>query len=346
MFGSLILIALGVVGCTSGGSNAGKPKVAIVTNCTDPFWDICQAGAMKGAADFDVDVTFKQPAQGTVDAQMKIVDDMLKLGIQGLAVSVINPKEQTPKLKVIAQDLPQSNFITMDNDAVDSGRLCYVGVDNYEAGKEAGRMVKRARPNGGTVALFIGNTDSANAQARTAGVLSELADRDVRADVAAGKYEDKYGKYTFHRKQPITDDMKQDKALSNAADTLEQLQGTPDVCMVGLYAYNPAKILEAARKKSLVGKIKIVAFDEDLTTLDGIDKGEIEGSVSQDPYNYGYDSVRWLAHVIRNKPKSELPQKGTPYSIITRDGQTPNIPGIKNRKAADYLKTINEAIKK
>jgi ribose transport system substrate-binding protein len=348
-----LLSLLGIIGvagllgvlpaCGSGSTRTGKAKVAIVTNCTDPFWDICQAGAVKGAADFDLDVTFKQPEQGTVDIQMKVVDDLIKLGIRGLAVSVINPKEQTAKLKAIAQDLPLNNFLTMDNDAPQSGRLCYVGVDNFEAGKEAGRMAKRALPNGGTLALFIGSTDSDNGINRVAGVLSELAGRDVRAEVAAGKYEEKYGNFTLHRKQPITDDLKQDKAAANAGDTLEQLKNTPNVVFVGLYAYNPAKILEAARTKGMVGKIKIVGFDEDLATLDGIDKGEIEGSVSQDPYNYGYETVKWLKHVIDGKDKGQLPQKPTPYSIITRDGKTPELPGIKNRKASEYAQVIRNA---
>ncbi|MEO2089905.1 MAG: hypothetical protein ABGY75_10465, partial [Gemmataceae bacterium] len=109
------LLAL-VPACGSGGSGGrgGKAKVAIVTNCTDPFWDICQAGAAKVATEFDLDVTFKQPEQGTVDYQMKMVDDLVRLGIKGLAVSVINPKEQTPELKALARDLPRNAAITMD----------------------------------------------------------------------------------------------------------------------------------------------------------------------------------------------------------------------------------------
>lgn len=353
-----VVLAAGVLAmipaCGGGGGKAGKAKVAIVTNCTDPFWDICQAGALKGGKDFDVDVTFKQPEQGTVDVQMKTVDDLLKLGVKGLAVSVINPAEQTPRLKTIAQDLPANNFLTMDNDAPDSGRLCYVGVDNYEAGKEVGRMVKEALPQGGTVALFIGTTDSDNAKKRVAGVLSELDGKDVRADVAKGVYQEKYGSFTLHRKQPITDDLKQDRAAANAGDTLEQLKGVANVCFVGLYAYNPAKILEAARTKGMVDKIKIVGFDEDLVTLDGIAKGEIVGSVSQDPYNYGYETVKWLRHVIDGKDKKELPQMPTAFSVVTKDGgaalkRPVTVAGatkeieVKQRKAAEYAQLVRDA---
>ena len=349
-----VLAAIPACGGGGGTGGGGKVKVAIVTNCTDPFWDICQAGAIKGGKDFDLDVAFKQPEQGTVDVQMKTVDDLLKLGVKGMAVSVINPKEQTPRLKTIAQDLPANNFLTMDNDAPDSGRLCYVGVDNYEAGKEVGRMVKEALPDGGIVALFIGTTDSDNAVKRVAGVLSELEGKDVRADVAKGQYQDKYGKFTLHRKQPITDDLKQERAAANAGDTLEQLKGTPNVCFVGLYSYNPAKIVEAARTKGVVDKIKIVGFDEDVVTLDAIAKGEIVGSVSQDPYNYGYETVKWMRHVIDGKDKKQLPQDPTPFSIVTKDGggavkRTVSVNGtakeieVKQRKASEYVQLVRDA---
>ncbi len=331
-----------------GGNSGGKPQVAIVTNCADPFWDICQAGAMKAGDEFGVEVIFKQPIQLSVDEQTKTVDDVVRLGLKGLAVSVVNPAEQTPKLKAVAADLPNGNFITIDNDADKTGRLCYVGVDNFEAGKEAGKMVKHALPNGGTIGLFIGGTDSANAVARIAGVLTELGGADVRADVKAGKYQDKYGNYTLHAKAPVTDEGKKDKAEQNAGAFMDEYATKPNVCFVGLYAYNPAKALEQARKKGLVGKVQIVGFDEDLVTLEGIQKGEIVGSVSQDPYGYGYETVKWLKHVIDGKDKKELPQTATKYSVVTPDGKAfaNTTPGIAAKKAEDYYKVVADAIKK
>lgn len=320
-----------------------RPKVAVVTNCTDPFWDICEAGAKAAAAEHGVDVVFRQPAALDVNVQNEIIETVLKTGVKGIAVSVINPKEQTPDLKRVAGEV---NLLTMDNDADQSGRLCYVGVDNYECGKGVGRLVKRALPAGGTVALFIGTTTSANAQDRVAGVLDELDGKDNRADVRAGKFKEKYGSFTLHRREPITDETKRDKALANASDALEQLKNTPNVCLVGLYAYNPACILEAVRSKQLVGKVKVVGFDEDFVTLDGVDKGEIEGTVVQDPYNYGYESVKWLAHLAKGGDKGQLPTKATAYRVVTKDGDAAKLPGVgvPVYKASEYAQKIRQAL--
>jgi ribose transport system substrate-binding protein len=356
-----VLASLGfLTGCGDGEKSAGtkpastptpaptsnRPKVGIVTNCTHEFWSICEAGAKKGEQEFGVEVIFKQPPNNTVPDQMEIVNALLKQDVKGLAVSVINPQEQTRDLKRIGG---QVSLITMDNDAVDTGRLCYIGIENYSAGKAVGRMMKKALPNGGTVALFIGNTTSANAKDRVAGVLDELSGTDNRKAIADGKFQAAYGKYTLYKGKIFEDETKEDVAQNNAKDVLEQLKDTPNVGLIGLYAYNPKAILAAARSKQLVGKVKIVGFDEDVVTLDGVAKGEIEGTVVQDPFNYGYESVKWLALLAKGGDKSQLPKTPTPYSVIVKeakDGETESLGGVTYSiyAAAAYQKKLKDAI--
>jgi len=80
-------------------------------------------------------------------------------------------------------------------------------------------------------------------------------------------------------------------------------------CMVGLFAYNAPMCLEAIKGAGKVGKIKIVSFDEQDATLQGIKDGAVHGTVSQQPYQYGRHSVRILAALAR-KDESVLPPKG------------------------------------
>lgn len=332
-----------------GSKNSGKPKIAVVTNCTDPFWDLCEAGAKKAAQDFDVELLFRQPERMAAEVQKPIIDAWVNQGVSGIAVSVIDPKGQTEDLTLVAKKVP---LVTMDNDAPDTGRLCYIGVDNKKAGRAVGRLVKKVLPNGGTIALLIGSTSSENGQKRPAGVLEELATREAsgkpgthpqRPEIS-GKW---YGKYFLVDGEPKTDDGLKERAVTNARDMLNRIEGVPDVCLVGLYAYNPPAILEAVRAKSLVGKVKIVGFDENLETLKSIAGGEIEGTVVQDPYNYGYKSVEILAAEARGDSSKRV--KGSmPYQVITRDGgpdQDINGLHIKFPKAADYEQTVRDQYK-
>lgn len=332
-----------------GKKESGKPKIAVVTNCTDPFWDLAEAGAQKAAQDFDVEVTFRQPERMAAEVQKPIIDAWVSQGFNGIAVSVIDPKGQAEDLRLVAKKVP---LVTMDNDAPDTGRICYVGVDNKEAGRAVGRLVKKVLPNGGTVALFIGSTTSANGQARPAGVLEELATPE--ANGTPGKHPQRpelsgkfYGKYFLVDGEPKTDDGVKEKAIGNAQTVLSRVDGVPDLCMVGLYAYNPPAILEAVRAKSLVGRVKIVGFDENPETLKAIAAGDIEGTVVQDPYNYGYKSVEVLAAEARGD-KSKRVSGSAPYQVITKGGgpeQDINGLHIRFPKAADYLVTMRDQLK-
>ena len=63
-----------------------------------------------------------------------------------MAVSVINPKGQNAHLKEVAAKMP---LLTQDNDAPNSGRVCYLGTNNYAAGRAVGQLVREVLPDGG-----------------------------------------------------------------------------------------------------------------------------------------------------------------------------------------------------
>ena len=328
------LILAAVPAC--GSSTPGRPKIGVVTNIVADFWSIAEAGASKAGKDFDAEVLFRQPTKGTVSEQTRILEDFLQVGVSGIAVSVLNPEEQTPDLKRIASRVP---LLAMDNDAENSDRICYVGTDNYAAGKAVGRMVKAALPDGGTVVLFVGKTGPINARLRVQGVIDELAgQKDAQGP--------KLGKYTYYNGAPYTDGGKPTTAQENAKDVLDKLGDTPNVCAVGLWAYNAPAVLEAAKAKGLAGKVKIIAFDEDDATLAGIADGTIEGTVVQDPFQFGYKSVEILAAEARGDA-SKRAETVIPYRLVTRDGgETTTIDGVEvvNLKVEVFRKQLADTL--
>jgi ribose transport system substrate-binding protein len=110
---------------------------------------------------------------------------------------------------------------------------------------------------------------------------------------------EQYGKYILHAIK--YDGVDKGKAKDNAADVLTQLTGEANVCMIGLWAYNPPAILMAAREAGRVGQVKIVAFDEDDATLLAIQEGSIHATVVQQPFKFGYESVRVLSEMGAKK---------------------------------------------
>jgi len=270
---------------TGGGSTAGgKHKLAFVTNNASDFWTIARKGTEKAAKEIpDIDVEFRITSDGTAAEQQRVVDDLLAKGVNGIAISPVDPANQSPMLNRAAS---QALVVTQDSDAPSSNRTCYIGTDNVEAGRQAGRLVKEAIPNGGKIMVFVGVLDAENAKQRYAGLKEALAGSNISiVDVR-------------------TDNTDRVRAKSNAADTLVNV---PDIAgMVGLWSYNGPAILSAVKEANKADKVKIVAFDEEDETLSGIKEGAIYATVVQQPFEFGYQSMALMAKIL-NGDKSGVP---------------------------------------
>jgi len=142
------------------GGPADAPKLAFVTNGVASFWVIAEKGAMDAGAATGAAVSVLMPAGGVVD-QKRMLEDTVARGVDGVAVSPIDPDNQTDLLDMVAS---RTNLITHDSDAPGSQRLCYIGMDNYTAGRMCGQLVKEALPDGGEVFIFIGRLEQDNAK--------------------------------------------------------------------------------------------------------------------------------------------------------------------------------------
>jgi len=277
----------------------GGKKLAFVTNNASDFWTIARKGCEKADAELpDVTVEFRIPADGTAAEQKRIVDDLLAKGIDGIAISPVDPVNQTQLINEVAK---QTIVFTQDSDAPNSDRSCYVGTDNVAAGRQAGGLIKEALPQGGKIMVFVGKQDARNAQERLKGIKEALEGSNVQIiDVR-------------------TDDTDRVRAKSNVADTLVRY---PEVVgLVGLWSYNGPAILNAVRDAGKINQIKIICFDEEDETLAGVKAGAIYGTVVQQPYEFGYQAMKMLAQVISGD-KSQIPankQKFVETQVIKQD---------------------------
>src|ERR1044072_3596998 len=284
---------------TTGGAAGTKHKLAFVTNNASDFWIIARKGTEKAAKEIPgIEVEFRIPSDGTAAEQQRVVDDLLAKGIQGIAISPVDPANQTPMLNRAAS---QTLVVTQDSDAPNSNRVCYIGTDNVEAGRQAGQLVKEALPNGGKIMVFVGAVDAAHAQQRCPGLKEALAGSNISIiDVR-------------------TDNTDRVRAKSNASDTLVN---NPDIAgMVGLWSYNGPGSMPAVREANKLDKVKIIAFDEEDETLNGIKNGAIYATVVQQPFEFGFRSMELMSKII-NGDKSGIPaskQIFVPTKAIKKD---------------------------
>jgi ribose transport system substrate-binding protein len=268
-------------------AQAKKVKLAFVTNNAADFWTICRAGCMKAAEENpDIDVDFQMLGDPSAGGQKRVVDDLLARGIDGMAISPVDPSNETPMLNDAAQQIV---VFCSDSDAPNSQRACYIGTNNEDAGKQAGGLIKEALPSGGKIMLFVGKLDAQNAKDRIAGIREALEGSNVQIlDIR-------------------TDDTDAVRAKANAQDTLVKY---PDIsALIGLWSYNGPAILGAVRDAGKAGQVKIVCFDSDAETLAGIKSGDIYATVVQQPFEFGRLSMLNLAKVINGDSSVVPPTK-------------------------------------
>lgn len=300
---AVALFAGGITGCSKegGGGEETSASYAFLTTGVASFWDIAKSGAETAGEELGVDVSVLMP--GNPVEQKQMVEDLVIRGVDGIAISPIDPDNQ---IGMINEAAKATNLITADSDAPGSDRLLYIGVDNYEAGRMCGALVKEALPDGGKIMIFIGRLEQDNAKRRRQGVIDEILDRSndpTRFDPPSEVL--KNDKYEILG--TLTDQFDRVRGKQNMDDTLT---AHPDLgCAVGLFAFNPPLILESLKSAGKLGEVQVVGFDEADETLQGIIDGHVHGTVVQNPFAYGKRSIE-LLHALKQGDRSVIPEGG------------------------------------
>jgi len=288
-------VALGAIGV---GAQDKKTLVFVVNGASD-FWKLAEAGVKKAQGELpNYNLEFKYPEQAAAAVQQRVMEDLVAAGVSAIMVSAVDPKNQIEGLDKIGS---QVALFTTDSDAPQSNRVAYIGSSNTALGRDAGKLMLEALPDGGKCVGFVGLLGADNAVERINGVKEVIAGSGVELVDVRG------------------DEIDQTRAKRNVEDTLAAM---PDVaCLVGFYSYNTPRIYEALKDAGKLGEIKVIGFDEDPITLGGVREGTIVGTVVQQPFEWGYQGMKLMAAYLEGDT-SGIPEDKliiVPGKVITQD---------------------------
>jgi ribose transport system substrate-binding protein len=308
-----VLLALGMAallqGCDQGNQPAPsaspaspkKLRLGFVTNNANDYWSIVRVGCDLAVSQLgDVDLVFRTPLERTAAAQQEIVKQMIADGIDGIAISPIDPEKQTEFLDSISTNIL---LVCADSDAPKSRRACYIGTDNVAAGKQAAELLKAALPAGGKIVLLVGYPTAENMSQRIEGIKDGLADTTIQIV------------------DTLADESNVPLAEKNGETALAKY---PDLAgMAGLNSYSGPAILQAVRSAGKIGQVKIICFDEESDTLAGIAAGDIYGTVGQKPFGIGRETIVWMYDYLRgDKAQAPTGKVFIPTRVVTKDNVT------------------------
>ena len=251
-------------------------------------------GGMQDAAKLlgaDIKTELRGPATWDASQEARAIEQLIAKGVKGIIVTAGDATTLNPAIdKAMARGIP---VITFDSDAPDSKRLCFAGTNNYEAGKVAGKSMVEWLNGEGEVGIstFPGPNHLVE---RIRGFKDGLAGSKVKV-VATCNDEGKV-------------------AAAESAITA-MLQAHPEIDAVFAAHGNPGPGAVAAVKNvGKEGKIQIMGFDFGMPVVEGIDKGQIRGTVGQNPYLMGYVGMM-MAWAANQKTRVDGPH--APPSINT-----------------------------
>lgn len=291
-FGACMLVLLVLMaGLLNGCSRQGEIRTVqeeqigvalIVKDRSGEFWKTVKMGAEAAAKEFGVNLMF-DGTEGGADAagQAALVDKYVAYG----AKAVVLASEDYVKLAeaVEAADRKGVPVVTIESE-VDSPKVrSFIGIDNYEAGRQAARKMREVAGAKGSFVVIGYSSGDRNAAKRESGIRDEWAAAPgirIEETVYCG------GSGEVSCKQKI------DELLKRQG----QLEGI--LALDAFASAEAAKELEAA---NMQGKVKLVAFDNSPEELEWLQEGVIQATVIQNPFSMGYLGVKTAVDAIHRE---------------------------------------------
>lgn len=266
------------------GASASR-KVVFITNGDSPFWDAAEKGFLDAAAKQGLTGQFLRNKGGDSASQLRLLDQIAsRTDVAGLAISIVDASAVgiIDRLREIGARIP---VVTVDSDCRPEDQSCrraYIGTNNLEAGKVAGRIAKQLAPDGGGWIGFVGSADADNARGRIEGFIANAGDGFQEVDLFQDQHD-------------------AGKARENVRAAL-----TKDAAVLfGIYSYNAPAIAEVVQDAGLRSKFKIVTFDAEENTMRAIDQGLIDATIVQNTFDMGSQAVT-LLNAFANKDEAKV----------------------------------------
>lgn len=297
-WGLLVVLAAGT-SLSCGRSSPGNTiRVTVVTKALDSeWWQRVKAGAEEAArASGGVKLAVMAPEREiNIDQQASILEDQITKRISAIAVAPAGVSEILPLLdKAKAAGIP---VIIFDTDVDWGGKLSFVGSDNREAGRLAGKHIVEVLGGKGKVAVVRGILGIRTHEERLAGFREAIAGTPGIDCVTV---------------QPANSE----RALGMSV-TENILSTHPDLSAI--FATNDQMALgavEAIAARNLTGKVAVVGVDATREAVTAIQNGKLSADISMHPEALGRGAAEAAIRAARGEPVDKRIDTGA--TLVTR----------------------------
>jgi ribose transport system substrate-binding protein len=274
----------------SGTETTKKPfRIVVIPKGTaNPFWKTVHAGAAKAQKELGVEILWVGPENET-DRQMQInvVQNHISMGVDAIVLAPLDAKALVNMVELaVSRKIP---VIIIDSALETDVQSSFVATDNKEGGRLGARRLGELMGGKGKAILLRYSVGAASTENREAGFLEEMAASFPDIELVST---DQYA--------GVTRESAQKASLNLLSKYGDEIQGV--FCPNESSAFG---MLRALENRNRSGKIKFVGFDTSKGLLEGLRAGTIQGLVSQDPLDMGYQGVKAAVAVLKGETISK-----------------------------------------
>jgi len=302
----LWLLALSCLLLSCGESpDSGRTTIVVIPKgTTHEFWKSIHAGARRAATDLDVDIIWKGPLkEDDREAQIAVVENFISRGVSGIVLAPLDDAAlRVPVLNATRSGIP---VIIIDSGLQSDDYISFVATDNYQGGRMAGQEMARRLEGRGRIVMLRYQEGSASTMKREQGFLDAIAESPDIVVVS----DNQHGGATTESAYA---------ASENLLAPLQTQDGT--LTIDGIFCPNESTtfgMLRALQDRQLNGQVRFIGFDSSEKLVEGLNAGDLDALVLQNPMAMGDIGVRTMVAHLQGKPVERRIDTGV--VLVTHD---------------------------
>ncbi len=259
------------------------------STASNPFFEDVMSGiAVREElfAEYGARIETRFAAIDQPEQQVALIEELLELGVDGLAITPINHPMVAQRLACLKnKGIP---FVTVNSDIPDSDRLAYVGSNYYKSGQTAAGIMRMATGGRANVGIVMGSPWVLCHSERVAGFTNVMRETGEGTRITGTV-------------------VNNDDDLQSFLVTRELLQNHPETDALFLAAAGVAGACRAVEDLGRAGSMKIICYDTPPSTCRLLRDGTILASIAQQPFVQGVKPLDILMDYVGMgiKPKDE-----------------------------------------
>ncbi len=260
------------------------------------YWKYCYEGFENSAQAHGVRCYYKGEDSSNIEQNISVLEGIIAKSPSGIAISCVAPE---PYEEIIRQAMAAGiQVVTYDSDSEHSGRTCFIGTGNVDAGEGAGLRVLSKRAGANIMLVYSDGLECS--MNRITGFEKAIGGQPGYA--IAARVDDRG-----------------DLGVGIRA-TKEQLQNHPQVnvvfCASGIASASAITAIKELDRKDVM----LITWDVNKIVLDAIEEGVVESTIAQGMYSMGYWAMEVLYASRHQLTQNNFPSFiDTGYEFITKE---------------------------